>query len=134
MLLQKLGIFSSFLLGEMLSNETATSQTNFGLYNIGSEMLWGRATAIWSIKFLSKTPCRTLCDVNYFILIWSFRVSICLFDIFSNSKYHKNTICSRGYYQFSDLFNAAVIWGRFLLQYSFRCNSCKFNGFRCGYY
>ena len=31
---------------EILSNETATPQTNFGLYNIGSEMLWDRATAI----------------------------------------------------------------------------------------
>ena len=42
---------------EILSNKTATPQTNFGLYNIGSEMLWDRATAIWSIKFLSETPC-----------------------------------------------------------------------------
>ena len=46
LLLQKLGIFFKFLQNEILSNETATPQTNFGLYNIGSEMLWDRATAI----------------------------------------------------------------------------------------
>ena len=38
--------FFKLLHNEILSNETATPQTNFGLYNIGSEMLLDRATAI----------------------------------------------------------------------------------------
>ena len=76
---------------------------------------------IFFYPIINHSSCRTLCDVNYFILIWSFRISICLFHIFSNSKYCRNTICSRGYYQFSDLFSAAVIRGRLLLKYNFRC-------------
>ena len=42
-----------------MSNETATPQTNFSLYNIGSEMLWDRATAI-----LSETPCSKTVDLT----------------------------------------------------------------------
>jgi hypothetical protein len=38
--------FSTFLQNEILSNETATPQTNFGLYNIGSEVLGFRVIAI----------------------------------------------------------------------------------------
>ena len=64
---RNLVFFFKFLQNEILSNETATPQTNFGLYNIGSEMLWDRATAIWSIKFLSETPCMWICMWNHFM-------------------------------------------------------------------
>ena len=39
-------IFFTFLQNEFLSNETATPQTNFGLYNIGSEMLGFKVIAV----------------------------------------------------------------------------------------
>ena len=44
-----------------------------------------------------------------------------LIDIMIFAIYRKNAICSRGYYQFSDLFSAAVIRVRLLLKYNFRC-------------
>ena len=39
-------IFSTFLQNEFLSNKTATPQTNFGLYNIGSVMLGFKVIAV----------------------------------------------------------------------------------------
>ena len=44
-------IFSTFLQNEFLSNETATSQTNFSLYNLGSQMHGFKVIAV----YISKT-------------------------------------------------------------------------------
>ena len=51
--------FSTFFQKWILSNETASPQTNFGLYNIGSKRLWDRVKAIQIWQILNETPCRT---------------------------------------------------------------------------
>ena len=88
---------------EILSNETATPQTNFGLYNIGSEMLWDRATAIWSINFLSETRCRIVVKrhfsptsvfqkylSSFFIFVVTFGFQTQDFDLKTNFRISKS--------------------------------------------
>ena len=54
--------------------KTATSQTHFGLTNIGSNIHRFSATAIWNIHFSNGTPC--IIDLSF---IWTnFQIPACM--------------------------------------------------------